>query len=910
MTPERYQQMKQIVMAASERSGAARLAYLADACGDDAELRVQVERILGDSAAETALLQSPVAAVAFDAAGDSSMPRRIGDYEILRVIGGGGMGIVYEAMQKNPQRAVALKVMREGLASESARRRFEYESAILARLRHPGIAQVYETGVHRVDDREMPYFAMEYVANAKPITRYAEDNHLSTPARVELFLKVCDAIQHGHQHGIIHRDLKPGNVLVDSDGHVKVIDFGVARATHADLSVTTLRTEIGQLIGTLQYMSPEQVEADPSAIDTRSDVYALGVLLHELMSGELPYHVRNLTIIEAARRIRESQPTRLGAHNRRLRGDLETIVLKALEKEPHRRYQSTDEFRRDLQNYLTGHPISARPPSVIYQLRVFARRNRGFAAASLCAIVALIAGGVLSTVLYLRAESARQAERAQREIAEASTVEAQRQARIATAVNAFLNDDLLAAVSPQNTSDPNITLRAALDAAAAHIDGKFPDEPLVEAAIRTTLGATYTQLGELTAALPHLQRAVELRDANLPPNDIGVREAVTSLAAVEYHMGNYDEAERLFRRLYEFSRRVNGENTMETATAMNSLAFVLQRAGKQAEAIPLMERGVEIGKASARDDDLDLVQMVGNLGQLYAVLDRYDDAAALYKEAYALSQKMAGPLHPLTLTCGNNLASFYNLIGQADQAIGILQEVLKAQQQVLGDDHPQTLVTLNNLGFAYMQQGNLAEAEPLLETALEARTRVLGEKHPHAMLSMCNLGTLRRMQGRFDEAEQLHRTALKLHTEVLGEDHPDTIFCLRDIARLYDDKGDFAASEELYQEMVKRWERSHTEDVLNIAGAYLGWGQCLTKLERFDDAEAKLLKAYDLFAGTAGPDDRRTQVAVGDIVALYRATAQSDKLAEWRTKLKADEEVSGTAGMTTNGTALTQAASK
>ncbi len=391
-------------------------------------------------------------------------PERIGQYRIKRVIATGGMGTVYEAVQEHPKRTVAVKVLKEGLASRSVLRRFEYESQILARLHHPAIAQVYESGTHRPDgtpSEGVPYFVMEYIPNARPITEYAPRKNLGTRGRLELFEQVCDAVHHGHQKGIIHRDLKPANILVDSNGQVKIIDFGVARVTGLDVAVTTLQTDVGQLIGTVQYMSPEQVDADPHDIDTRSDVYALGIVLFELLTGHMPYNVENIPVYEATRLIREQPPTKLSVVNRRLGGDIETIVMKALEKDRERRYQSADELRRDIDRYLKGEAISAQPPSVGYQLKVFARRNKSLVGAFLTVLLVLVTAVIVSTSLYVQADEARAAEQKQRDAARL-------EARRAETINAFL-ERMLASVNPREAG-PNVQVREVLDQAAASID--------------------------------------------------------------------------------------------------------------------------------------------------------------------------------------------------------------------------------------------------------------------------------------------------------------------------------------------------------------------------------------------------------------------------------------------------------
>lgn len=396
------------------RPAAERSAFLDSACAGDGTLRAEIEELLGAfEKAESFLETPPVAArsTAFFQPEQRMMGRQIGRYTIRRKIDEGGMGAVYEAMQDQPHRIVALKLMKQGIASRSALRRFEYESQILGRLRHPGIAQVYEAGMHEDDSGSpsgggVPYFAMEYIPNAVSLTQYAVDKALGTRERLKLFMQVCDAVHHGHQKGIIHRDLKPGNILVDSSGRPKVIDFGVARATDSDMAVTTLQTDVGELIGTLQYMSPEQCAADPNDLDTRSDLYALGVVLYELLVGRTPYDLSRLAIHEAARMVREKPPTRPSSVNPILRGDVETIVLKALEKDRTRRYQSAAEFGEDINRYLNRQPILARRASVFYQLSMLVKRHKAAAAAVFTIVAAMITAIVAISISHNRTATA------------------------------------------------------------------------------------------------------------------------------------------------------------------------------------------------------------------------------------------------------------------------------------------------------------------------------------------------------------------------------------------------------------------------------------------------------------------------------------------------------------------------
>jgi tetratricopeptide (TPR) repeat protein len=346
----------------------------------------------------------------------SAIPRRVASYDVKRVIASGGMGTVYEATQDHPRRTVAVKVMRHGITSPRAIRRFEYESQILARLQHPGIAHVYEAGWHEEGGERVPYFAMEYIPNAKSVLRYADQKDLSVRERLKLFIDVCQAVHHGHQRGVIHRDLKPGNILVNAQGQVKVIDFGIARCTDADLNLTATRTRLGEMIGTLKYMSPEQCRADPQDLDIRSDIYSLGVLLYELLSGCPPYDLRDTPIVSATKVICDEPPTRLSSVNRSLRGDIETIVAKTLEKDRSQRYQSALALADDIGRYLNEEPIVARPPSAVYRLRKLVRRRRvPFAVAAVLLVVVLVGAAREARAWNLRLENERLAAEAQRE---------------------------------------------------------------------------------------------------------------------------------------------------------------------------------------------------------------------------------------------------------------------------------------------------------------------------------------------------------------------------------------------------------------------------------------------------------------------------------------------------------------
>ncbi|MBV9083989.1 MAG: serine/threonine protein kinase, partial [Acidobacteriaceae bacterium] len=438
------------------------------------------------------------------------LPRMIGRYRIVRLLGEGGMGTVYEAEQDHPRRMVALKVLKTGLASTELLWRFEHESQALGRLRHPGIAQIYEAGTAHSGSGPQPYFAMELI-RGKPLLEYAQSHQLSPRESLELMVKVCEAVHHAHQCGIIHRDLKPGNILVEETGQPKILDLGVARMTDSDARATR-QTDLGQLVGTLAYMSPEQVLADPLSLDTRSDVYALGVILFELLAGRLPYQI-NANLPEAIHTIREEDPAPLSSISRMYRGDIETIVGRALEKDKERRYSSAAELAADIQRYLRDEPITARPPSTTYHIRKFARRNKALVAGIAAVFVVLIAGIIASMWEANRARRAEAQAVQERNRAVAAQLRADGEAARAKAVNDFLQNDLLAQAGPKGQARPGIKIdrdlkvRTALDRAATRIGHTFDKQPAVEAAIRQTIGNAYKRLGLYPEAQAQLEQA-------------------------------------------------------------------------------------------------------------------------------------------------------------------------------------------------------------------------------------------------------------------------------------------------------------------------------------------------------------------------------------------------------------------
>jgi tetratricopeptide (TPR) repeat protein/tRNA A-37 threonylcarbamoyl transferase component Bud32 len=794
---------------------------------------------------------------------DRILGTTVDKYSIKRVIGEGGMGVVYEAVQHSPRRTVALKMMKHGVTSKSALRRFEYEAQTLGRLRHDGIAQIYEAGTWDDGSEGRPWFAMEYLQGAKSLTQYCNDKKFGTRERLEIFSKVCAAVQHGHAKGIIHRDLKPSNILVTSSGVPKVIDFGVARSTDSDLVVTTLQTDVGALIGTIQYMSPEQCDADPNDIDTRSDVYALGVVLYELLCDQPPYALRHTAIHEAARIIREEEPAKPSSFDKRLRGDLETITLKALAKDRDRRYQSATALEEDLGRYIAGDPIAAKPPSAIEYLKRFARKHKA-AAASIVAIFVVLVGAVIVISIFTV-----EAER-QRVVAEHEKTRAE-------AVKDFVTT-MLSSVDPATAGvmDKELMMLV-LSQAAQSVGQDFEDQPQVEAEIRGIIGTTYLGLGKHDEAESHLVKALEIRRELLGDAHPSTLSSISSMGNLLYAQGDYDEVMPYYMGVLETKRRVLGDGHPDTLKSINSMGRLLQRLGKYPEAMPYYVEALETSRRVLGDEHRDTLVLISNIGSLLDLQGKSDEAMPYCVEALKEKRRVLGDDHPDTLNSLNNLGSLLYDQSKYDEAMPFWVEALETSRRVLGDEHPETLLLIGNMGNLLYAQRKYDEAMPYCVEALETKRRVLGNDHSDTLSSIGNMAGILNAQGKYDEAMPYCVEALEAKRRELGDTHPNTLNSIGNMGSLLYAQGKYDEAMPYYVEALEGRRRELGDEHPGTLNSIGNMGSLLRAQGKYDEAMPYYEEALNTKRRELGDTHPNTLISIGDMGSLLRAQGKYDE---------------------------------
>jgi serine/threonine protein kinase/tetratricopeptide (TPR) repeat protein len=879
-------------------TAAERAAFLDRACADNPVLRAEVEALLRAHERSGDLLDLPESLPA-----TADLPARerpgtvLGPYKLLEQIGEGGMGTVWMAQQAEPiRRRVAVKVVKEGMDSRQVLARFEAERQALALMEHPNIARVLDAG--RTSSGR-PYFVMELV-KGQPITQYCDEKRLGVRERLNLFGDICGAVRHAHQKGIIHRDLKPSNVLVapyDGKPVVKVIDFGVAKATGQRLTDMTLFTGFGALVGTPEYMSPEQAEVNNQDIDTRSDIYALGVLLYELLTGSTPLtreRVKGAALLEVLRVIREEEPprpsTRLSESAESLpsisaqrqteparltklvRGELDWIVMKALEKDRSRRYETASAFAADVQRYLADESVQACPPSASYRLRKFLRRNKGPVLAVTVVGLALVGGIVGTTWELLRAERAVAAEKTANEITNKRLTQIEKGNDIIAGIFTDLDtEDVTAGDRPVEAM-----LAERLVQAADQLEGEAVGEPFAVAALQQRLGRSLMSLGFADRALPILQKSrqtlLEISGRDHP----ATLSTAANLAQCYLATGKLDLALSLFKELLPIIKSQLGPDHPDTLGCMNGLAETYMQTSKNDLALPLLEEALRLRKARLGPDDPATLTSMNNLAVSYEFAGRFDRSLPLKEETLKLEKARFGPDHPKTIVAMNNLAEGYRVAGQVDRALKLFKETLTLAKTRLGPYHPQTLIGMNNVGFNYHHKGKPELARPLLEDAYRLMKVKLGPDHFQTLNCMGNLANCYRDMNKLDLALPLYEEVLPRTKAKFGPDNPRALGIMHDVAKTHLAAGKLDLARPLFEETFQRMKANLGPDHSDTLACMSGLAEVYRMAGKHDLALPLFVENLERTRAKFGPDHLSTLNSMNNLANGYARAGKLD----------------------------------
>jgi serine/threonine protein kinase/tetratricopeptide (TPR) repeat protein len=828
----------------------------------------------------------------------------IGQYKLLEKLGEGGLGVVYRAEQRDPiTRLVAVKTIRVAMDDSQSISGLQMERNALGRLDHPNIARVLDGGA---TETGQPFFVMELV-NGPRITDYCDRQCLSIRKRLELFIQVCHAVQHAHQKGIIHGDIKPSNILVaEQDGGpvAKLIDFGLATGLRDVLEGEVIvARHHSSVFGTPAYMSPEQAGNDTAEVDSRCDIYAAGALLYELLTSQTLFDGRDLLrggFEQMRRLIREKEPLKpsvrlglLGADNlgalalqrstsplrliREIRGDLDCIVMKCLEKDRARRYESASGLALDVECHLNSEPVTAAAPGTLYRVGKLVRRHRVELAMAATLVLLLVVGVVVSTWQAVRATRAERQQALLRQQAQAAEQASRTDAATSRQVARFLTE-MLDGVGPSVAMGRDTKmLHEILDRTAERIGKDLKNRPEVEAQLRNTLGTVYEELGDYSKAGDMLRQALALRKSVFGGKDRRVADSLHDLGGLLKDQGEPAEAESLFRQALALRRELFGNDYPEVASSLDALGVALSDQGKLRQAEEIHRQALALRKRLLGDEHVDVAVSLHNLGNVLLMEGKHPEAEALFRQVLAMRKTLLGSEHPLQATTLGNLGTALWYENKFSQAEAVYRETLAMHRKLMGNEHPDVATSLHNLACVLQAQGKFSEAEPLCKQALEMRRKLLGAEHPEYAATLSVLATVYEGQGRFVEAETTQREGLAIQRKRLGPEHPEAAVSLKNLGDILRLEGRFTEAETVQREALRLLKKALGGEHQLVAIAIDALGNVLRDEGKLAEAETSQREALALRRKVLASDHPDIAQSLNDLASVLRAQGHSEE---------------------------------
>ncbi len=864
MDTARLKRIQGLFLEAAELPEAERRPFIETACGDDSGLRAEVLGMLQEDARGGSLLDGDLSQVARNILSeslDSHLPKELGPYRLLRMLGEGGMGVVFLAERADLGSLVAIKILRDAWLSPARRERFGTEQRTLAQLNHPSIARLYDADT--LPDGT-PWFVMEYVEGV-PITEYCRVQDGSIERRLRLFRSVCEAVQYAHGHAIIHRDLKPSNILVRSDGAIGLLDFGISKQLD-DLGQAVEQTRTELRLMTPAYAAPEQLRGERIGVFT--DVYALGVILYELLAGCAPFDLSNKTPAEAEHIIVEQEPTKPSVAARQRASawtDLDVLCLTAMRKDVERRYRSTEALIRDIDHYLAGEPLEARPDTLRYRLGKFVRRNRRAVAATALATVAMAAISVFFTVRLA----------ATRNTAVSAVARMERVQEFM--LNLFSGGD--------KSAGPAEGLKAVtlIDRGIKEAQ-TLRGEPELQAELYLTLGGIEQKLGNLPQADRLLSAALAARNSQGVIAQSMVAESTVALGLLRVDQARLDDAERLIREGLTNATLARPRDDRAVAKATAALGKVLEAKGSYDKAIPVLEQAVKL-ESGPGSNPLDTAAALKELADTQFYAGHYDICDDLTQRSLAIHRQALGAKHPLIADDLINLGAVQFERGHYVEAERWYRQALDINESWYGHEHPETASTLSMLGRSLVFQHRYEEAAKLVEQALAIQERVYGVAHPNVANVLNELGTIALQRDNFDEAASRFQRMVDIYKGAYGEHHYLYALALSNLASVYLAQKDYARAEPMFREVIQRYAETLSPNHQFRAIAQIKLGKALTGEKRYTEAESQTLAGYNTLLKQTSPTVSWLASARKDLVTIYEALNQPDQAAHFRAEL-------------------------